>query len=367
VTAHSPSPDNEAGPQLVAFPEYAAHPGDADVEQWRTRIVGVGYEDPEQIMANPLNWRVHPQSQQAAMKGILRSIGWVDTVIINRTTLFLVNGHMRVQIALSERQRRIPVQYVELTEAEEAAVLKTFDAIGLLAVRDPRLDEELMAAVAERDASLVDIVAAVARDRAATSFLDGLIAGEGDADPDRMTEAQRIAAAAAQLAGDDTGDDPHDDDDGWTDAHNGPQSDSAGREDGFTPDPVSMDTAPADTTMIPLTFNVSATDRATVMRVLKDIAAVRGLHSAAAALVWLCARHSPADSSVDLRPVHVGEPITPHPVPLTLDPTVQVEEAQQRVVDGVTGEQYIAVTVVNAHPAPDALFDDEDHKDQWDD
>ena len=33
-----------------------------------SRIVGEGEEAPDQLLANPLNWRTHPKEQQAALE-----------------------------------------------------------------------------------------------------------------------------------------------------------------------------------------------------------------------------------------------------------------------------------------------------------
>ena len=38
---------------------------------WRNRIVGEGEEDPTQLLANPLNWRIHPGRQRDAIRGAL--------------------------------------------------------------------------------------------------------------------------------------------------------------------------------------------------------------------------------------------------------------------------------------------------------
>ena len=46
--------------------------------EWRIRIVDVGMEDAEQLLANPKNWRVHPKAQQTALEGALNEIGWVQ-------------------------------------------------------------------------------------------------------------------------------------------------------------------------------------------------------------------------------------------------------------------------------------------------
>ena len=50
------------------------------MSKWQDRIVGQGKENPEQLLANPQNWRIHPKSQQDALKGALDEIGWIQQV-----------------------------------------------------------------------------------------------------------------------------------------------------------------------------------------------------------------------------------------------------------------------------------------------
>jgi hypothetical protein len=45
---------------------------------WRNRITGIGEEAPDQLLANPGNWRVHPKAQQDALAGALDAVGWVE-------------------------------------------------------------------------------------------------------------------------------------------------------------------------------------------------------------------------------------------------------------------------------------------------
>lgn len=104
--------------------------------RWANRIVGHGEEAPDQLLANPRNWRVHPRQQQDALAGVLGEVGWVQDVIVNRTTGHVVDGHARVSIAISRREPAVPVVYVELTPEEEAKVLATFDPIGAMADTD---------------------------------------------------------------------------------------------------------------------------------------------------------------------------------------------------------------------------------------
>ncbi len=53
---------------------------------WRNRIVGTGEEAPDQLLANPGNWRIHPRNQQNALAGALDTVGWVQQVMVNRRT-----------------------------------------------------------------------------------------------------------------------------------------------------------------------------------------------------------------------------------------------------------------------------------------
>ena len=42
---------------------------------WRNRIVGYSEEEPDQLLANPSNWRIHPAAQAEALKGVLAEVG----------------------------------------------------------------------------------------------------------------------------------------------------------------------------------------------------------------------------------------------------------------------------------------------------
>jgi hypothetical protein len=121
------------------------------VQELQSRIVGDGVESPEQMLANPRNWRIHPKSQQDSVEKALDDVGWVKRVIVNRTTGCVVDGHLRVALSISRGAEEIPVTYVELTEDEERAVLATFDPIADLAEKDDDLFEELVDSIGQGD------------------------------------------------------------------------------------------------------------------------------------------------------------------------------------------------------------------------
>ena len=103
---------------------------------WRNRIVGHGEEAPEQLIANPANWRGHPKEQQAALAGALGEVGWVAQVLVNRTTGHVVDGHLRVELAVARHEPAVPVAYVELTGEEERLFLASLDPLAAMAVAE---------------------------------------------------------------------------------------------------------------------------------------------------------------------------------------------------------------------------------------
>jgi hypothetical protein len=121
---------------------------------WQSRIVGEGEEDPEALLANPFNFRVHPKPQQAALNGALNELGWIQRVLVNRTTGHVVDGHLRIELALSTHQPTVPVSYVELSEDEEKLALLTLDPIAAMAASDREALEALLADVRTEDPAL---------------------------------------------------------------------------------------------------------------------------------------------------------------------------------------------------------------------
>ena len=116
---------------------------EGDLGKIKNRIIGSGEEQLDQIMFNPRNWRIHPLSQQDALKGVLEEVGWVQQVIINKRTGNLIDGHLRCQLAAREGAQTIPVVYVDVSEDEEALVLATLDPIAAMAATDKQKLEEL--------------------------------------------------------------------------------------------------------------------------------------------------------------------------------------------------------------------------------
>ena len=120
----------------------------------KSRIVGYGDEAPDQLLANPLNYRRHPNAQREALRGSLAELGWIKGVIVNRTTGNIIDGHARVEEALRLGLQTIPVEYVELSAAEERVALAVLDPITEMAFRDDKALADLLADVTVEDPQL---------------------------------------------------------------------------------------------------------------------------------------------------------------------------------------------------------------------
>ena len=156
-----------------------AAPAPAPIDTgWRSRIVGSGEAPPRDLIANPRNWRLHPGAQHDALASVLDRVGWVGSVLVNRTTGRLVDGHLRVELAISRDEPTVPVTYVELTEDEEALVLASLDPLAAMAATDSAKLHELMASVDLGNAEL---------ERQLVSFLAGA-PKLGLADPDAVPD-----------------------------------------------------------------------------------------------------------------------------------------------------------------------------------
>ena len=145
---------------------------------WRNRIIGDGYEAPDQLLANPLNWRVHPLHQQEKLEGVLSEIGWIQRVIVNRATGHVIDGHARVGLAISRGEPLVPVLYVDLTLEEERLVLATLDPIGALAGTDRQVLDALLAEVSSQGGAVQRLLDDLARDNALADTLHGLPSGD---------------------------------------------------------------------------------------------------------------------------------------------------------------------------------------------
>ncbi|ANS03300.1 hypothetical protein [uncultured Mediterranean phage uvDeep-CGR2-KM19-C37] len=128
----------------------------------RDRIKAFRRVPASSLIANPRNWRTHPKSQVAAMKGILAEVGWADASLVREVDgkLVLIDGHLRKDVA---PDAEVPVLVLDVDEAEADKILATHDPIAAMATAD----EERLAGL------LHDMLV---EDEAVQAMIDGLAA-----------------------------------------------------------------------------------------------------------------------------------------------------------------------------------------------
>jgi len=114
-----------------------------------------------ELRANPKNWRRHPPSQEAALRGVLEDIGFADAVIARETDdgLELIDGHLRQEVM---GDQSIPVLIVDVTEEEADKILLTHDPLAMMAHADTDQLLQLLRDTQFADKAVNDMLEAVA-------------------------------------------------------------------------------------------------------------------------------------------------------------------------------------------------------------
>jgi DNA modification methylase len=150
---------------------------------WRNRIIGSGVLKVAEALANPLNFRVHPAHQRAALETSLDNVGWVQQVVVNTKTGNLLDGHLRLALAEQRGEQELPCLYVDLDAEEERLVLASLDPIASMATADRVRLTELLASIQSEDEGVRALLESIARqERLELPALTGLV------DPDSLPE-----------------------------------------------------------------------------------------------------------------------------------------------------------------------------------
>lgn len=126
-------------------------------------IVGYRLVPPDQLLAHPLNARRHPAAQRETLRASLRQLGWIAPVVVNLTTGHVVDGHARVEEALSAGAEVVPVVEVELTPEQEALALAVYDPITSQAIYDREALDSLLREVSTDEQALAGLLADLAQ------------------------------------------------------------------------------------------------------------------------------------------------------------------------------------------------------------
>ncbi len=111
------------------------------------------------LRPNPSNWRIHPDQQRDALRGVLAEIGYADALLAREMpdgSLELIDGHLRAE---TTPEVEVPVLVLDLDETEAAKLLALHDPLANMAEANQDVLKDLLARVeTENDAvqSLLD-------------------------------------------------------------------------------------------------------------------------------------------------------------------------------------------------------------------
>ncbi len=131
---------------------------------WDVKVVGWDMVPPEDLLANPANFRRHPAKQREALRGSLNELGIIAPVIQNVTTGHLLDGHARVEEYLSAGVAEIPRILVEVPADKEGLALLSLDPIAAMAEADKDALDALLRDVATTEEGLQAMLADLATD-----------------------------------------------------------------------------------------------------------------------------------------------------------------------------------------------------------
>ena len=154
---------------------------------WISKIVDHGKIKCTDVQLHPLNYRTHSDKQQEVVRDSMTELGIVQSIIINRTTGRLIDGHARVGEAIKRQLATgedvyLDAEYVELTEKEELQALLLLDGTGALA----RNDRELIGMLVDGMTWEAESLKGLQKELTVQYANDGEWGGKKDADIDSI-------------------------------------------------------------------------------------------------------------------------------------------------------------------------------------
>jgi len=121
------------------------------IEAWKRRVTHSANVSPDLLMNNPDNVKIHPESQVDAMRELLKQVGYVGDVLVSQRSNVVLDGHMRIMIAIRDGEPTIPVSYVDLSATEEQQAMVYLFQTTRMARLDPLILERAIDSVGITD------------------------------------------------------------------------------------------------------------------------------------------------------------------------------------------------------------------------
>lgn len=141
----------------------------AEQIEWQNRIIDFGEAPANTFLAHEKNARRHPGKQRDALRGSLNTVGWIAPVIVSRQSGKVLDGHARIEEALTKNDEfLVPYVTVDVSEHEETVILATLDPITDLAVYDKEALDALLHEIQVGDAGLQQMLSELAQKHGVT-------------------------------------------------------------------------------------------------------------------------------------------------------------------------------------------------------
>ena len=130
--------------------------------QFRDRVKELRRVKAADLITNPKNWRRHPKAQAAALRGLLREVGYADALLareLNDGQLMLIDGHLRAETTPT---MEVPVLVLDVSEEEADKLLLSLDPLAAMAKQDPDRVKALIESVRTDDAAVEDLFRRIA-------------------------------------------------------------------------------------------------------------------------------------------------------------------------------------------------------------
>ncbi len=117
-----------------------------------------------QLKRNAKNWRVHPESQETALRAILTDVGFASACLVRdckNGTFELIDGHLRADIAEDEK---VPCLILDVTKSEADKILATFDMVTSMANTEQAALDKLIASISTESKELQNVLSTLSND-----------------------------------------------------------------------------------------------------------------------------------------------------------------------------------------------------------
>jgi len=155
----------------------------------KDRIVEIVRLRAGDLVANPSNWRRHPERQKRALRAFLDKLGFAAPLIARREAgeLVLIDGHLRASL---DPEQVVPVAVLDVSAEEADLLLASLDPISAMARPDPEALSALLSRVSASGEVIDDFFEQLRR-QAAVSALGG--------DPEEIPPLQPARAKRGDL------------------------------------------------------------------------------------------------------------------------------------------------------------------------